>query len=169
MMPSHSEARRANRELGLVPRAGRTHQDTGVVKISPEVQEAVQSIARKLAKGLYYLETSTIFPNDGALLFQWFTNADVLREGRPVLFESLKELTGKVPVLRRADKDLRDQFAYKLSVSDDVKLFALQATFGRSFGFVVFGSTNRGQLESIAAELRAQTGRDGLIFLQSPA
>jgi hypothetical protein len=169
MMPSATEARRANRKLGLKPPSGRTHQETGVVKIPSALHDAVKVLAGKLAKGLFYVETTTVFPNDGCLLFGWFTNADVLRDGRPVLFESLKDITGKIPELRRADKDLKQQFAYKLSMSADAKLFVLQAMFGHSFGFAVFGSVQTGQLESIAAELREETGRDALEVLQSGA
>src|SRR5215813_3575574 len=59
-----------------------------------------------------------------------------------------KHMTGTAPTLIRSGKYLNDQFAYKVSLSDDKRLLALQAGFGNTFGFVVFGSTKPGLLEN---------------------
>jgi hypothetical protein len=166
MMPSSIEARRANRRIGLTPPVGGTHQDTHVVKIPEKIREAVRVLASKLAKGLFYMEMGQIFPGQGCLLFRWFTNSHVIRDGGPVLFELLNQLAGKAPVLRRAGRDLVDQFEYKLSTAESERLFVLQAHFPGSFGFVVFGSATPGHLESIAAALLEQTGRAALETLQ---
>lgn len=170
MMLSASEARCRNRELGLHPANGQTHQEVGVVKIPEEFHQAVGALARKLAKGIYYREASTPFPDNGCLLLNWFTNTDLLRDGKYVVFDLLKELQGTAPLLQRSGQYLNDQFEYKLSMSSDKSIFALQARFGNAFGLVVFGSTSQGQLEANISELRKHTQRNGpFTVLQSPS
>ena len=161
MMPSAAEARRSNRELGLQPAPGQTHQETGAVKIPREVHNAVSVFARKLSKGIYYREVGRPFPHDGCLLLTWFTNADILRTGKYPAFDALKELAGVAPPLQRGGTYLNDQFEYKLSISPDKDIFVLQARFGHSFGVVVFGSTLVGKLEGIVTQLRERTERIG--------
>jgi hypothetical protein len=161
MMPSPVEARRMNRDLGVAPGLGRTHQQTGPVKVPEELHDAVCVFAKKLAKGVYYLDTATPFPSDGCLLLNWFTNAELLREGRYPVFEQLMSLAGEAPPLRRSQKLLNDQFEYKLSMAPDSSIFVVQARFGNAFGLVVFGSSLAGQLESIVIRLREQLGNPG--------
>lgn len=170
MMPSANEARRSNRELGLRPVAGQTHQETGAVKVPEELHHAVRIFARKLAKGIFYREAGLPFPDHGCLLLNWFTNADLFRDGKYVLFDLLKELGGTAPPLKRSGQYLNDQFEYKLSLSPEKDIFVLQARFGNAFGLVVFGSASPGKLESIVARLREQTQRNGpFSVLQSPS
>lgn len=165
MMPSPLEAKRSNRELKLTPPEGGTSQDTGVMKIPREVEGAVETLAEKLSKGLFYLETKSIFPNDGGLLFQWFTNANVIQEHGMMPFEPLIKLPGRTPVLKRSEKDLRDQFGYKFSVGENAWVFVLLAYFGKSFGFGVLGSTRTGYLENLAEQLTKETGRRAMKIL----
>jgi len=101
MMLSASEARHRNREHGLQPAPGQTHQETGLVNIPEEFHHAVSVLARKLSKGIYYRETGRPFPDDGCLLLNWFTNAEVVRTGKYVVFDLLKELQGTAPLLQR--------------------------------------------------------------------
>lgn len=170
MMPSPSEARRVNRDLGVAPRQGQTHQQAGPVKVPEELHDAVCVFSRKLAKGIYYLDARTPFPNDGCLLLNWFTNADLLREGRYPVFEQLQSLAGEAPPLKRSGRLLNDQFEYKLSIAPDKSLLVVQARFGSAFGLVVFGSIKRGLLEDIVLKNRAATGLMGpFAVLQSPS
>lgn len=169
MMPSASEARGQNRELGLHPAPGQTHQETGTVKVPEEFHLAVCVLGRKLSKGIYYRETGNPFPDDGCLLLNWFTNADILRTGKYIVFDLLKELGGTAPPLQRSGTYLNDQFEYKLSLSPEKDIMVIQAKFGNAFGLVVFGSTLHGKLESIVTRLREQTERNGpFAVLQSP-
>lgn len=169
MMPSASDARRSNREFGLHPAPGQTHQETGLVKIPEEFHRAVSVLARKLSKGIYYRETGFPFPDDGCLLLNWFTNADIVRTGKYVVFDLLKELKGVAPPLQRSGNYLNDQFEYKLSMSSEKDIFVLQARFGNAFGLVVFGSKLPGKLESIVVRLRETSQRNGpFAVLQSP-
>lgn len=161
MMLSASEARRKNRELGLQPDPGKTHQETGAVKVPDEMHDAVCVLGRKLAKGVFYRETGAFFPDDGCLLLNWFTNADLLRSGKYIVFDLLKELGGNAPPLQRSGKYLHDQFEYKLSLSPERDIQIIQARFGNAFGFVVFGCTTPGHLEVSITRLREQTERNG--------
>jgi hypothetical protein len=169
MLPSANEARRKNRELGLQPKPGQTHQEAGGVNVTTEMHEAVCVLARKLAKGIYYLEVGSIFPNEGCLLLNWFSNADALRDGNYVIFDLLKETGGRAPPLLRSGKYLNDQFEFKSTMSPDREFMVLQAKFGNAFGLVVFGSTLLGRLEAIVERLRAESARQGpFAVLQSP-
>jgi len=169
MMLTASEARRHNRELGLQPQTGQTHQQVGAVKLTPEIHTAVSKLALKLAKGMFYRESGKIFPNNGCLLLNWFTNSELLSEGKYNVFDLLKELGGVSPPLFRSGRFLNDQFEYKLSISPDKDIFIIQARFGNSFGLVIFGSTIPSRLESIVTNLRQQTERNGpFAILQSP-
>lgn len=169
MMPSAIEARRHNRKLGLQPAPGQTHQEAGMVKVPEELHEAVCALGRKLAKGLFYRETQRIFPDEGCLLLNWFTNADLIRDGKYVVFDLLKSLTGDAPPTVRSGKHLGDQFEYKLSLAAERNVFIIQARFGGAFGLALFGSTVPGLLESGISRLREQTAREGpFAVLQSP-
>jgi hypothetical protein len=169
MLPSASEARRKNRELGLQPQPGQTHQETGGINVTTEMHEAVCVLARKLAKAIYYLEAGSVFPNEGCLLLNWFTNADALRDGKYVIFDLLKEMGGRAPPLQRSGKYLKDQFEFKSTMSPEREFMVVQAKFGNAFGLVVFGSTLPGRLEAIVERLRAESSRQGpFAVLQSP-
>ena len=60
-----------------------------------------------------YLRTGAIFPNAGGLVMTWFTNADVMHDGRYKLFDILKHIAGDTPLQVRSGKFLNDQFEYK--------------------------------------------------------
>ncbi|MES2405666.1 MAG: hypothetical protein V4567_15205 [Pseudomonadota bacterium] len=168
-MPSAAEARRQNREIGIIPRRGQTHQEVGAVKIPAQIHEAVCVFATKLGKGIFYKESSNVFPTTGCILLNWFTNADLLRYGKYAALEPLKDLAGVVPTLKRSSQYLNSQFQYKLSLSDKKDVFVLQALFGEAFGLVLFGSPQTGLLEAGVKRLRHQTGRPGpFTILQSP-
>ena len=55
-------------------------------------------LARKLAKGVYFREAGAIFPVDGCLVLNWFTNTDLLRDGKYPMFEVLKGIAGAAPL-----------------------------------------------------------------------
>jgi hypothetical protein len=169
MMPSATEARRYNREIGLKPMPGQTHQEAGLVNVPAEFHNAICVFARKLAKGIFYREIGSPFPNNGCLLLNWFTNVDLIRGGKYIMFDILKELGGIAPPLQRSGKYLNDQFEYKLSLSQEKDIMVLQAKFGNSFGLIVFGSPLQGRLETVVARLREKTQRNGpFAILQSP-
>jgi hypothetical protein len=148
-------------------------QASGEWQITEEMRQAIDVLAAKLAKGVFYMYTGgKVFPNDGALVMTWYTNADVARDGEYKLFESLRHLAGDAPPMIRSGKLLHDQFECKFSLSPEKHILALQAKFGNAFGFVVFGSTTPGLLEkniqlAVAASPRAD-GVEPFRILQSP-
>ena len=148
MMPSAVDARRLNKAYGVRPRTGETHQEAAPVKLTPEIQEAISVVALKLVKGVYYSATKLIFPANGCLLLNWFTNVELLNGGSYALFDELQLLAGEAPKLRRNGQFLDSQFSYKFTLSDEGTVLILQAIFGVSFGLVVFGATTPGLLEA---------------------
>lgn len=170
MLPSATEARRRNRAFGLQPSVGQTQQEVSPINIPGEIHQAVCVVASKLAKAIFYQETLRPFPNDGCLMLNWFTNVELLRHGKYIVFDLLKDLPGVTPVLERGGKLLNDQFEYKVSVDSENQFFVLQARFNISFAIVVFGSTLPGRLESMAEQMREQNKKNGsFVVLQSPS
>jgi hypothetical protein len=168
MRPSANEARRMNREAGIQPKSGQTHQETNVTKIPPELHEAVGVFARKLSKAVYYLETEAIFPNCGCLLLNWFTNSELQLGGDFPVFERLKAIYGTMPSFQRSRSDLSDQFKYKVSISENSEHMILQARFGGAFGLVIMGCTLPTELEATMNILGQEIEKESpLIVLQS--
>lgn len=161
MMPTAVEARQVNKRLGIKPPLGLTHQEAGVVHVPDEMHDAVTTFAAKLAKGVYFQASQKPFPADGELAMHWFTNVELVREGKYKVFDLFSNIAGVAPKLERSGKLLNDQFEYKFSASDGHELFMLQVRVGRSFGMVVFGSAHPGKIEAIMTKLREATGRDG--------
>lgn len=168
MILSASDARKANREVGVTPDSGMTHQDTGVVNLPDEFHNAVCSFAKKLTKAIFYKEMGYVFPNEGCLALVWFSNADLIRDGKYIMFEILKDIGGVTPALKRTGKYLNDQFEYKWSIANDAPLFVLQARFSNAFGLVIWGSQERGRLENKFDDLKKRTGRDGPFSIIQP-
>ena len=168
MMLSPSEARKQNRKLGLTPPVGGTHQDTGAVRVTAEMDAAVRVLASKLSKAIYFQDSAKAFPPDGCLLLNWFSNADIFSNGHYKIFAALKDIPGSLPILKRTGNHLNEQFEFKYSVTEEKNLFALQVCFGNSFGFVVFGSSEPGLLEPTLQRLRDEFEKEGaLAVLQS--
>jgi hypothetical protein len=170
MMPSAVEARASNQRLGIEPLPGLTHQETGVMKVPEEMNGAVRSLAGKLSKGIFFRDAGQIFPKEGCLLMRWFTNAELVRDGTYAMFDLLQHLSGDAPRTVRSGTFLDDQFSYKFSLATERTTFVLQCRFSETFGFVVFGSSDQGLLESGVVELERQTGtKNPFEVLQSPA
>jgi hypothetical protein len=154
MLPTAIESRRLNREIGLSPRPGATHQDSCIAKITEEMESAIAVFAAKLAKGIYYIEAGVPFPAEGFLAAKWYPNLELVMEGRYKVFDALAELGGAVPEMRRGRSLLNDQFSYKISLSEDKDLIAVQAQFGRGFALVIIGSSAPGKLEDMFKDLK---------------
>lgn len=169
LLPSAVEAKRTNRELGITPAPGKTHTETGVINITPEMTDAVHTFSKKLAKSIYHLHTEKIFPADGCLMLGWFTNVEFVRKSGYIPFHVLNDIAGETPAIERSGKSMDNRFRYKFSVSNDSKFFALQAMFGNAFGLIVFGCTQAGQLEGIINKVRMSTDNvtGALTVLQS--
>jgi hypothetical protein len=169
LLPSALEAKRTNRELGIKPAPGKTHAEAGVVNITPEMKTAVHTFSKKLTKAVYRMHTQKIFPADGCLMLGWFTNVEFVKESGFIPFNVMNDIAGITPPIERTGKSLDNRFRYKFSVTGDSKLFALQAMFGNSFGLIVFGCAQPGQLEGIINKVRMSTDKvtGALTVLQS--
>ena len=167
MMPTHTQSRQRNREFGIKPGPGQLHQDVAPATLPDELKTAVNIVARKLALAIYFREAGAIFPATGTLAMNWFTNVELVLHGRYKLFDHLTDVAANTPPLVRGGKYLDDQFEYKFSLSADREVFLLQATFGQSFGLVLFGSRKPGLIEETISSLQTKYGREGpIVFLQ---
>ena len=170
MLPSATEARQKNRALGIKPRPGQTQQDVAPILVPEEMSRAVATFARKLAKAIYVREVAAVFPNEGTLILNWFTNAEIVQHGKYVLFDLLKDVPGRAVPLQRGGRYLDEQFQYKLSITPESHVFMLQARFGVAFGLVIFGSTKPQIIEPVVSQLREKYGNNGpFVILQSAA
>ena len=99
----------------------------------------------------------------------WFTNVEFVKESGFIPFNVMNDIAGITPPIERTGKSLDNRFRYKFSVTGDSKLFALQAMFGNSFGLIVFGCAQPGQLEGIINKVRMSTDKvtGALTVLQS--
>lgn len=139
------------------------------MNVTEEMHQAVCVVGRKLAKAIYFRESVRPFVVEGCLLLNWYSNADLMRDGRPVVIELLQHIAGKAPLLERGGKYLNDQFEYKYSSDADHMVFVLQAKFGNAFGVAVFGSAIPGRLEGMNEELKQRHGHAGpFVVVQSP-
>ncbi len=143
------DSRRTARRLGLSPKHGQTYQEMGIVNVPVAMRQCVSIFAAKLTKAVYYKQTGAIFPNDGGIMFQWFTNAQRLEHGRIVLLDALAGITAMSTPKQRGGKDLKEQFDYLYSVDDAGDLHVLQAVFSEVFGFVTIFSQTPSRLETI--------------------
>lgn len=160
MMPTAIEARTMNRRLGIAPATGQTNQEAGPVRVTDEMHRAVRVFAGKLTKAIFYMHTGQVFPTEGRIGLKWFTNADLMtNNGRYPVFDILQGLDGLAPALVRSKSLLNDQFEYKLSISHESDLLALQARFGQGFGFAVFACTAGDRLDALFANVETRTGR----------
>lgn len=135
---------------------GQTYQSLGIVNVTDEMHDAVESFAAKLTKAVFHMQTSSIFPTNGGIWFQWFTNAQLREHGKISILEAMATIAATSPTLKRNGKDLRDQFDYKYSVDEEGALHMLQVVVGQSFGFVTIFSPVPGKLEEMGANIRMQ-------------
>lgn len=156
-----TEARATNREYGLVPLPGQTHQEVGMMALPEEFQDAVMVFSRKLAKGIFFLHTGSIFPSTGELLLNWSSNVELLNRETFPTFEALNGFFGESPAVVRSGTHLSDQFSYKITLAPTHQFLLIQARFGNSFGLVIVACTQAGILANTTAVLRQQYGREG--------
>ncbi|MEJ1934911.1 hypothetical protein WDZ92_32340, partial [Nostoc sp. NIES-2111] len=156
---SVTERRQKAREVGWTPAAGQTYDDFPGVKLPREVHEAIRAFAGKLTKSLYWKETGKLFPADGGILFHWFTNANLMRDGRIAALEGFIPFLPEDVVLRRNGKDLSHQLGMRVKVDDRTGLMVVMATFRQSFGFVTLGFVEPGAAARVLTSVKAETGR----------
>lgn len=152
------KARADARRLGIVPPKGMTYQELGIANIPEAMHRCVETLAAKLTKAVYFMEQGCIFPSDGDIGFNWFTNAQKQEHGSIAVLEALANVKAAEPVLVRNGKDLRDQFDYRYSVDEHAALHCLQVVFGKVFGFVTLFSPIAQRVRDIDDELATKAG-----------
>jgi len=148
------ESRNDARKLGIKPEPGETYQELGIANVTEAMHKSVSVLAAKLTKAVYYMQTNSIFPTDGGIMFQWFTNAQKLEHGKVILLEAAAKFSAISPPKQRNGKDLKDQFDYRYSVGEKGELHLLQVVFGETFGFLTIFSQTPGRLESMEDSIK---------------
>lgn len=153
LIPKHQNG------FGLIPEPYDPQHQIAMT-LPPEFDNAMNVFARKLAKGIFYKETGTIFPSQGALLMQYFTNAEWPTSDESEVFAMMKAAGGDAPPVVNGKTDLSDQFWYQKCFAPQNGIFAIQANFTGTFRLEIFGSSAPGQLEAIVNVLEDVKGRN---------
>lgn len=154
-----NESRRAAKKLGLTRPSGMTYREIGIVNVTEEMDRAVQTLAGKLSKAIYYKTTGQPLPCHAEIQFNWFTNADLFEFGSAPLLDAFAGVQSAEGIVVRNRKSLHDQFSYRFSITDNGDIFLLQAVFGMAFGFVTLASPVKGKLHAIEADMAEKTGK----------
>jgi hypothetical protein len=160
---SATQARQAARAAGLRPAKGQLYQDLPIAEITPPLEEAIKSLARKLTKAVYFQQTGKIFPANGAVLLRRFSNIEMHRGEAPPAIAAFRSLPRVALVLRRNGRDLGSQCAISVTGPGDAQVILVQAIFHLVFGFVSLGVTDREDAERFVADSIAKRppGRGG--------
>lgn len=139
MRPSANDVRRFLRRRGLPIPAGKTTADIPLIKLSgPIATASLREFARKLFCALHYRETGRIIPRAGAIRYWWWSNVQAADGKIPTEIPPM--MTG-YRTLRRANRALNEQFAYRFEISEDGSLGMYMARFNTAFaitGMVAF-------------------------------
>lgn len=163
------EAKSAARRLNMKPEPGQTYQEMGIVNIPEEMHTAVGAFALKLTKAIYFKQTGNIFPAEGSVMYQWFTNAQMQEHGSIPMLDAFANVAAATSPIKRNGKDLSDQFDVKFSTASDAPLHVIQVIFGKMFGFVSILSEEPGRVEALHQRMVEKTGNEGpFTFLTSP-
>ena len=155
---SNVQARSDARRLNLKPSSGQLYRDLGIVSVPEAMPKSVGTLAAKLTKAIYYQQMNEIFPSSGGIMFQWFTNAQLYEYGKIPVLEVMSAFAGMSPPIQRSRIDLKDQFDYQYSMSDERDIHVVRAVFGRVFGFVTIFSQTLGRLEMIEDSIKEKLG-----------
>ncbi len=168
MLPTAVEARRLNKQFGIEPEAGSTHQESGLVRVTDEMQQAMMIFALKLAKAIFYKCTSRVFPQHGCIVMHWATNAELVRHGEYLVQNMLSGLAGTIPKIERNGKSLAEQFHYKVSFDEDQNVMVVLARFRLAFAVTLISSPLQGSIENWLSNMVAKGHKmQGFTVLQS--
>lgn len=104
----------------------------------PIATASLREFARKLFCALHYRETGRIIPRAGAIRYWWWSNVQAADGKIPTEIPPM--MTG-YRTLRRANRALNEQFAYRFEISEDGSLGMYMARFNTAFaitGMVAF-------------------------------
>lgn len=139
---------------------GSRRQMVGVT-IPDEVHEAVWTLAGKLTKAVFHMETEDIFPAQGCIAGLWASNADWADGNAYRAFGPLQQFLGPEPEVKRARTMLNDQFTYRFAVAAEPRFVVLQVAIGGAFAFATVACADIGVLEGVFARAEEQMGGPG--------
>lgn len=113
------QAKRLAVRLGMKPAPGELYRDMPFMHLPEMVHKAVEVFAIKMTKTLHFHHTGLTVPAVYGFKHRWFTNASYMEGKIP---EEIFTIPAVVPVLRRSNVDLSDQFSYRYTVSADGQL-----------------------------------------------
>lgn len=131
------------------------------VNIPDEVHGAVWTLAGKLTKAVFHMETGEVFPAQGCIAGLWASNADWADGNAYRGFGPLQDFLGPEPQVRRARTMLNDQFSYRFAVAPAPRFVVLQVAIGGAFALATVACADVGVLEDVFARSEAQLGRPG--------
>jgi hypothetical protein len=152
MKATHRDQRDAQRKYGLPTPPGGTIADIPVLKLTdPRIHDAVANFSRKLGLAIYYKETGLILTHEGAIASRWYANAQI--DNNEIDRDLIKVLPS-IPTFQRGNVPLKDQFFYRVGVTDDKGMATFLAFFRQSFAVLGLVSARAGDFEAIPAPYR---------------
>lgn len=130
---SRNETRRLLTQQEL-PKTTPKGREVYAVAMPPEIEDAANRYAEKLARALYYKVTGRTVPVHGKVSAQAFTNAEWQSPRFPL---EHTEILNNEPPISRSGINLSDQFRYRYSVDDGHDCAAFLVHFGESIAMLM--------------------------------
>jgi hypothetical protein len=96
---------------------------------------------------LYYKHTGRILPPSGGVGLRWYSNLQIENDQIP---RELSQVLPEFPRLERSNRNLANQFFYRVGVAERSNMATYLAIFRRSFGIVGFMHVKATELEAPA-------------------
>lgn len=132
------EIRRVLRELGQRVPDGMFLRDLNIVLFPREAMDKFKHLHWKLFCALYYKHVGEIFPKDGELQFIQSTN-QILNSPDPFDWQRYPQIQNQ-PEIRRAGRDLTDQFDYKWGWESSTSTLGISLHLSGAVFAVIAGS-----------------------------
>lgn len=143
---SANEKRRYLEHHRIAKPDGVAYGELPIIKFPRVAQDAITRFSRKMILALHYKHTGQIVPSGAWIETRFWTNL------QRVINQIPQELFNLVPhetFLRRGSISLDDQFSYRFNLSEDEKMGAYMAAFGKSFLIMGLLSFDAAQMENI--------------------
>jgi hypothetical protein len=135
---THREFRNARKKYGISLQPGQVSTDLPIMLLTdPRISDAVRNFAQKLGLALYYKHAGVPLPRTGAVAARWYSNLQVEADQIP---RDLADVLPTFPKLARGERELTDQFFYRVGLTDTKTMGTFLAMFRQSFAIVGFVS-----------------------------
>ena len=124
---------------------GELYRDLPLVRVVPEMSEAVKKVSAKLIKALHHQHTSKIVPSEESLKVRWWSNAQLMTGQFP---SEILDTVNLRPILKSGKNILNEQFTYGYQVSEDGNLGMYEVFFRKAFAVVGLVSFNQELLKT---------------------